>query len=1499
MGTYERFVSASIDQWATGKGEAVFGAQDAKSETLAPIVTVFGAGIAGLSAAHELIERGFVVQVVEPTLCPDEEYSVEVGGLARNQFGRVTEDPSILHKAAKKKISEDEFRRHLEAIRRLRAREMRPVQLRFPVPSRIRFFREDKDLLDLNYVDEWKVKNAQKLVAVWDTLETAYRTYVDDLLRVGESVSRLFLVKDLPLDWVCREILYVEIRGHTDGDGEEGENRKLSEEWAHKVCRHLETLNQGDAIPRQHFDYHFLPVGVGSCEPLGDQRDDWNRRRSNRVEFRIVERLVPGEHGYRFVPAFYRHLFDTMRRTPILDEQNRESGQTAYDRLVPTREVGLALEDGRESPVLETRRIRSLEELRRHSELFFGRLGVTPRDLARFQVRLLKFLTSSSERRRREYQQQTWWTFLGGESERGYSQKMAQYLLETPQALVAMNAEETDARSQGNIVSQLTLHYLENQCDQTLNGPTTQVWLRDWKRYLERQGVRFFVGMLGKLHWEKDELVPLTSHDSGWLQPAWTLTSEGRAPEATQAASAMAGGVLIARQTTPTVEIEVLDSDPGDYVVTVADQLYCVTFDDTTGDWQTRTEQLAKDIAKAVNSDPFVEASVDSVNRTRVVVEPGKELTLEIPEGGLEFDESDDPGTWQGHVRTIKREFLVNRLPSDAADTLEKLFEEKDNWDDEHWVYAGRLRAETSASDFDNWLSAKEQLGQKGRELVPQITVVGPNTCTLAPPKWTQKPPPPPENWTPLYPYFFRTRKRGTELSLLVRVRNADGNLTILGEPLNEDPEHGYLAHGKGRRAFQPDFYVLALSLEAASKLVWGAEMKNPGGLDGCLAELLHFDRHTSRRSRAGARLPVVRNRTGRPPADYPLRDFSGVQYYFHDQVRIGKGHNYYPDAEWGLSSISQLAHWRERMSPVGPFMGQLSVDIGNFYALAPRRGNGRFRRSAWHSTSVEIVTEVWNQIQQGLERERAGVMTRPDYVHLDQWLRFDDARCTSFRGEAPIVVRGKSSSGKFTIWINGQRFTEEGRQASRTVAQSLKDKINLAPSGGLSARFDPRSTTLIEPRISEEPKKYHPALMIIARATLQELEELKVLENNLSRHFRERGSFMEAIEARLRDLKRRFDEPTTDEAEFLLRVQSTVQPGTALVYVTGGMPGRYMLAIGNEPSFYYVSTSASGTVEQRCKAIRDRLFRQLASCSTLPITVELSNDTGILLSPKRANELPTIKVQSDHQGLSLVFGPMLEVRLDQCQDRLAFDNLADTTIGRNEAAFLINVPGQWEHRPGVRAGGEKASVSDRVVERGLEEAVRYRIANRRWIAAGTYMATTTRLTTMEAANESARHAVNAVLHRLLASAGVDYNAQGRMFADWAETWNPEKYELDELEGLKRLDAKLVEEGLPHMLDVLKVLDTVDAMPMHGKPSHDPIANMLHVLQHAVDEADKNWGFSKEILHGALAQAVERGHDALDPLGVVRGLKGASDELKERVQKAIRDFLKTESPGPS
>ena len=116
---------------------------------------------------------------------------------------------------------------------------------------------------------------------------------------------------------------------------------ELSERWATEVFEHLKTLNRWRATKfrRRNSKYHFGRIDdVGSAEPLGDQRDPKARRRSNRVEFRIVEQLVPGEHGYRFFPAFYRHLFDTMRRTPILDSHDRETGQTASDRLVPTQD---------------------------------------------------------------------------------------------------------------------------------------------------------------------------------------------------------------------------------------------------------------------------------------------------------------------------------------------------------------------------------------------------------------------------------------------------------------------------------------------------------------------------------------------------------------------------------------------------------------------------------------------------------------------------------------------------------------------------------------------------------------------------------------------------------------------------------------------------------------------------------------------------------------------------------------------------------------------------------------------------------------------------------------------------------------------------------------------------------------------------------------------------------------------------------------------------------
>src|SRR5262249_7010819 len=102
-----------------------------------------------------------------------------------------------------------------------------------------------------------------------------------------------------------------------------------------------------------------------------------------------------------------------------------------------------------------------------------------------------------------------------------------------------------------------------------------------------------------------------------------------------------------------------------------------------------------------------------------------------------------------------------------------------------------------------------------------------------------------------------------------------------------------------------------------------------------------------------------------------------------------------------------------------------------------------------------------------------------------------------------------------------------------------------------------------------------------------------------------------------------------------------------------------------------------------------------------------------------------------------------------------------------------------------------------------------------RWIPAGTYMATYTRLTTMEAANESGRHAVNAVLRKLLEPADqtLTYNGQGKLFGDFCDIWNPEDYEPQDLSTLKDLDTALMREGLPHVVDIFRVIDMIEALP--------------------------------------------------------------------------------------
>ncbi len=100
---------------------------------------------------------------------------------------------------------------------------------------------------------------------------------------------------------------------------------------------------------------------------------------------------LPGEHGFRFFPGFYRHLPDTMQRIPLAN-----GNRTVADNLVPTSRLELARKGERplEIPLSLPRNLADLRQAMR-TLADCRRLGIGDRELAFFFGRLLVNLSAS------------------------------------------------------------------------------------------------------------------------------------------------------------------------------------------------------------------------------------------------------------------------------------------------------------------------------------------------------------------------------------------------------------------------------------------------------------------------------------------------------------------------------------------------------------------------------------------------------------------------------------------------------------------------------------------------------------------------------------------------------------------------------------------------------------------------------------------------------------------------------------------------------------------------------------------------------------------------------------------------------------------------------------------------------------------------------------------------------------------------------------------------
>jgi hypothetical protein len=230
-----------------------------------------------------------------------------------------------------------------------------------------------------------------------------------------------------------------------------------------------------------------------------------------RLEVRVKGRgVVPGEHGFRYFPGFYRHLFDTMRRTPVLQRGDDRFGatlRTVFDNLVSTEATWLVVTKERLNE--KTRKPESYERLvnfpRRPPdsvqqtlgliESFVRELGYSAQDVSRLTTKLFQYMTSSPERRKGEFEDLTWWDFIEGER---FSEVCRRHMELGPEVLGAMTASESEAHTQGNCVTQLLIDQLMGRrlTDATLNGPTSVAWFDPWRDYLVYRGVKFIRGQL-------------------------------------------------------------------------------------------------------------------------------------------------------------------------------------------------------------------------------------------------------------------------------------------------------------------------------------------------------------------------------------------------------------------------------------------------------------------------------------------------------------------------------------------------------------------------------------------------------------------------------------------------------------------------------------------------------------------------------------------------------------------------------------------------------------------------------------------------------------------------------------------------------------------------------------------------------------------------------------------------------------------------------------------
>jgi hypothetical protein len=345
-----------------------------------PVVTVLGGGIAGMTAAHELVERGFYVQVVEAEPDPYDPGQPIVGGMAANQPARVRANVEDLHRnliadavgSSEQELDDDDegevatWLLEMFAFNRsswIQTEKPVAIARTLAVPDAAADGADDIEKFVAaitkarsQYRERWlwdlTLRGALLQTIQWDgetksgpiAYDDAKPTF-DHLFKIGDSFAlaqeirsfqnprnvptkeQLSAKKDLVLTAFEREFLCFRatIRGA-------GQNQAHAQAFLDRLKAAVTTAGLHRSLVEDGFP--------GPPPAPGSEGDGPN----GCVVIDVVEQRLPGEHGFHFFPTFYRHVEDTLKRIPIA-LNGVDIGRSVYDNLKPTFRQGLGFSE--------------------------------------------------------------------------------------------------------------------------------------------------------------------------------------------------------------------------------------------------------------------------------------------------------------------------------------------------------------------------------------------------------------------------------------------------------------------------------------------------------------------------------------------------------------------------------------------------------------------------------------------------------------------------------------------------------------------------------------------------------------------------------------------------------------------------------------------------------------------------------------------------------------------------------------------------------------------------------------------------------------------------------------------------------------------------------------------------------------------------------------------------------------------------------------------------